>query len=68
MQYYSYSRITLLTHHGLLTPKDFRFHNKKHIKYYFAKLQSHFSQAVFIRYDIFTQFWLSVCILLNMFH
>ena len=50
------SRMASLAPHGLLTPGGFNFYNKIHIKYFFAKLQTHFSQDVlFIGCEIFLQ-------------
>ena len=41
---------------ALLTPKSFKFYGKAHVKCYFAKLETHFSQHIlFIAYGIFPQ-------------
>ena len=60
MQSYSFtitcSIVTSLPPNGLLTPNEYKFYNKIFVKYYFAKLQTHFSQDIlFIGCDIFPQ-------------
>ena len=41
---------------SLLTPKRYKFYRKIHTKYYFVKLQNHFTQdLLFIGCDIFPQ-------------
>ena len=50
------SIVASLVPHDLLTPKGYKFYNKIHIKCYFVKIQTHFSQdLLFISCDIFPQ-------------
>ena len=50
------SIVVSLTVHDLLTPKGYTFYNEIHIKCYFVKLQTYFSQdLLLIGCDIFPQ-------------
>ena len=42
------SIVALLTPNGLLTPKGYTFYNKIHVKCYFVKLQTNFSQDLLL--------------------
>ena len=60
MQSYSatitFSIVVSLSPTSLLTPKGYKLYNKIHIKCYFVKLETHFSQdLLFIGCDIFPQ-------------
>ena len=51
-----------LAHHGFLTLKGFKFYNKIHIKCYFAKTQTHFSQdLLFIGCEILPKL-MAICL------
>ena len=68
MQYYSAtitcSIVASLVPNDLLTPKRYKSYNTIHIKSYFVKLQTHFSQdLLFIGCDIFLQV-LVICLYL----
>ena len=55
-----------LTPTGLLSPKEYKFYNKIHIKCYFVQLQTHFSQdLLFIGCDIFPQVMIICMHLIN---
>ena len=62
----SCSRIISWVPHGVLTPKGFNVYNKIHIKFYFARLETHFSQNVLLQHCS-SLLWLTVCLILNMF-